>query len=87
MAWLSKQTLALLSKERLAEALPVLFDDIHIYTEGWGKDGTLDPFKAIYDIGFQLNIRVASCRELADDMEATKKLQQAFADLDDGSTP
>ncbi|KAG6916291.1 hypothetical protein DXG01_007532 [Tephrocybe rancida] len=30
---------------------------------------------------------MASCRELADDMEATKQLQQVFAILDESSTP
>jgi len=34
-----------------AKVLPALFDDIHARMEGWGKEGRMDPFKDIYNVG------------------------------------
>ena len=36
---------------------------------------------------FQLTIRAASCREIADDPEAVKKVTQLYWDAEKGSTP
>jgi hypothetical protein len=33
-----------------APVLPTLFDDIQRRMDSWGKQGTMDPFKNVYDV-------------------------------------
>jgi sterol 14-demethylase len=34
----------------LSTVIPTLFDDIQNRMDAWGKQGTIDPFKNIYDV-------------------------------------
>ncbi|KAG5639777.1 hypothetical protein H0H81_000057 [Sphagnurus paluster] len=83
----NKYILSLLNKERLTEALPTLFDDIQARMEGWGKEGRMDPFTNVYDLVFQTTIRMATCSELATDMEALSKLKEQYVVLEKNATP
>jgi hypothetical protein len=38
----------------------------------WGSEGRIDPFKEIYDVVFQMTVRMASCKELATDPGTSK---------------
>ncbi|KAG6914568.1 hypothetical protein DXG01_016585 [Tephrocybe rancida] len=49
---------------------------------GWGREET-----KVRKIAFQMTIRVSTCRELADDLEATTLFQQDFSTLETTSSP
>ena len=34
----------------LHPVLPVLFDDVHRRMNDWGNEGTINPFKELYDV-------------------------------------
>jgi hypothetical protein len=53
----------------------------------WGNSGKFDPFEDIYSIVFQLTIRAAACREIADSVESCKKLENMFWACEKGTTP
>ncbi|KAG6824825.1 hypothetical protein H0H93_001483, partial [Arthromyces matolae] len=69
------------------KVLPILLDDIQKRMLGWGQEGRVEPFKVLAEIAFQLTIRVSTCRELADDVEATTQFQQDFSALEKTSSP
>ncbi|KAG6830044.1 hypothetical protein H0H92_002462 [Tricholoma furcatifolium] len=77
----------LLRRERVEEILPVLFDDVQRLMEDWGKEGTLNPFKEVYDLVFQMTVRIGSCRELADDKETIAKIAKNYWALEKSATP
>ncbi|KAF8069216.1 cytochrome P450 [Lyophyllum atratum] len=83
----NKQLISLLRKERVDELLPTLFDDVHQRMKAWGKAGTLNPFKEIYELVFQMNVRLATCRELSEDKAAITKLGQHYWELEKSATP
>ncbi|KAG5651880.1 hypothetical protein H0H81_007074 [Sphagnurus paluster] len=87
LSTVTKQLVHLLRKERLAEILPSLFDDVHRRMEDWGEEGTINPFKEIYELVFQMTIRLASCRELSEDKEAIAQLEKLFWNLEKSATP
>jgi hypothetical protein len=53
----------------------------------WGSSGKFDPFEDIYSIVFQLTIRAAGCREIADSAESCKRLERMFWACEKGTTP
>jgi hypothetical protein len=53
----------------------------------WGNSGKFDPFEDIYSIVFQLTIRAAGCREIADSVEKCKDLEKLYWQVEKGSTP
>jgi hypothetical protein len=53
----------------------------------WGNTGKFDPFEDIYSIVFQLTIRAAACREIADSVEKCKELEKLYWQVEKGSTP
>jgi sterol 14-demethylase len=55
--------------------------------ERWGKRGRIDPFKSIYDLVFQMTVRMASCDELAKDLETMEKIQSLYWTLEKSATP
>ncbi|GLB42457.1 putative cytochrome P450 [Lyophyllum shimeji] len=83
----NKQLISLLRKERIDEILPVLFEDVHQGMKTWGKQGTLNPFKEIYELVFQMNVRLATCRELAEDKKAVAKLGRHYWELEKAASP
>jgi sterol 14-demethylase len=44
----------------------------------WGTAGKMDPFKDIYDLIFQMSIRMASCDELATDAETVRNISDIY---------
>jgi hypothetical protein len=55
--------------------------------EAWGADGSMDPFNDIYNLVFQMTVRMASCQELAFDPAMVERLSDLFWKLEKGSTP
>lgn len=87
VSWFNKQLSILMNKKRLADVLPTLFDDVQARMEGWGKEGRMDPFKNIYDLVFQMTVRMATCRELSSDMDELNLLQAEYWKLEKSATP
>ncbi|KAF8155590.1 cytochrome P450 [Crassisporium funariophilum] len=87
VSWFNKQLVILLNKNRLGDALPNLLEDINRRMEGWGKSGRIDPFKQIYDLVFQMTVRMASCDELARDHKTIEDMQKLYWTLEKSSTP
>ncbi|KAJ6508053.1 cytochrome P450 [Mycena vulgaris] len=86
--FLFKQFMDLFSKERLADGnIPLPFE-IHGPTHGrLGLGGTMDPFKELNEIVFQLTVRLGGCRELAEDPVALWRMTQLFDNLEKSATP
>ncbi|KDR74009.1 hypothetical protein GALMADRAFT_71675 [Galerina marginata CBS 339.88] len=93
VSWFNKHLAMLLNKNRLTDGsfnyplLPSLLGDINWRMEKWGKKGRMDPFKNIYDLVFQMTVRMASCSELANDLEAMDKIQKLYWTLEKSATP
>jgi sterol 14-demethylase len=83
----NKRIALLLNRNRLMDALPALFSDIDKRMETWGKQGKIDPFKYIYDLVFQMTVRMASCDELATDFKAIEEMQGLYWQLEKSATP
>ncbi|KAF8878712.1 cytochrome P450, partial [Infundibulicybe gibba] len=82
-----KKLLHLLRRDRVASVLPTLFDDVNRRMLTWGKEGTLNPFKEVYELVFQMTIRLATCRELSEDTDAITRLAQHYWDIEKSATP
>jgi hypothetical protein len=67
--------------------MSTLFSDIHRRMEAWGTDGKMNPFKDIYDLVFQMTVRIASCEELATDPIAVQKVTDLYWMLEKSITP
>ncbi|KAG8687929.1 hypothetical protein FRC11_006364 [Ceratobasidium sp. 423] len=77
----------LLKNERLAGLTSDLMSDIERNMETWGETGKVDPFDVMYSTVFQLTIRTAGAREIADSMEKCKQLETLYWKVEKGSTP
>jgi hypothetical protein len=55
--------------------------------EGLGVEGKMNPFKDIYDIVFQITVRMATCEELATDLDKIQKMNDLYWKLEKNSTP
>ncbi|KAF9530197.1 cytochrome P450 [Crepidotus variabilis] len=77
----------LLRKERISETLPVFLDDINRRMMDWGKEGAINPFKEVYELVFQMTVRMATCHELSQDQESIRKLASLFWDIERSATP
>jgi len=53
----------------------------------WGKQGTMDLFKSVYDLVFQMTVRMASCTELAVDVKSVEEIQGLYWQLEKSATP
>ncbi|KAF8156012.1 cytochrome P450 [Crassisporium funariophilum] len=82
-----KRLLLLLRKDRVTDVLPVLLEDVNRRMKGWGAEGKINPFKEVYDLVFQMTVRMATCRELSEDQEAIDRLTQHYWDLEKAATP
>ncbi|KAG9090394.1 hypothetical protein FS749_000590 [Ceratobasidium sp. UAMH 11750] len=78
---------SLLRMDRLAKITPQLMADLERNMIKWGNQGQFDPFDAIYSLVFQLTIRAAACREIADSIEECKKMETLYWHVEKGSTP
>ncbi|KAJ1301352.1 hypothetical protein OPQ81_003751 [Rhizoctonia solani] len=77
----------LLRMDRLADLTPLFMSDIERNTTNWGETGKFDPFDVIYSIVFQLTIRAAGAREIADSIEKCKEVEKLYWSVEMGSTP
>ncbi|KAF8816709.1 cytochrome P450 [Phlegmacium glaucopus] len=85
--WFNKHIATMLNKSRITDVLPTLLDDAHRRMDMWGKDGRIDPFKDIYDLVFQMTVRMASCAELSSNIKAVEEIQNLYWTLEKSSTP
>ncbi|KAH8102335.1 cytochrome P450 [Phellopilus nigrolimitatus] len=83
-SWFGKRLTACLRRDRMARNLTLMFQDLDQITERWAGNGQFDPFNDIYNAVFQLTIRAASCREIADDPAAVKRVMQLYWDMENG---
>ncbi|CAE6465073.1 unnamed protein product [Rhizoctonia solani] len=76
----------LLKMDRLAALTPDLMSDIERNMETWGETGKFDPFEVMYSTVFQLTIRAAGAREIADSVEKCKQLEELYWKVEKGTT-
>jgi hypothetical protein len=67
--------------------MPTLFNDIHRHVGDWGTEGTMNPFKDIYDLVFTMTVRMASCKDLASDPATIRQLSDLYWKLEKSATP
>ncbi|KII87907.1 hypothetical protein PLICRDRAFT_42425 [Plicaturopsis crispa FD-325 SS-3] len=80
----------LLHKDRLNDVLPTLFDDMNERMQEWGHDGKsgrINPFKDVYDLVFQMTVRMATCRELSSSRSEVERLSKLYWELEKSATP
>lgn len=70
----------------VSTVIPTLLSDINKRTDAWGMEGKINPFKDIYDIVIQLTVRLASCKELADDPRSVKNMSDLYWKLEKSAT-
>jgi len=75
---LNKRLLKIVRKDRLQGVIPTLVSDVNNRMEAWGASGKMDPFKDIYDLVFQLTIRLSTCEELATNADSIKKISALY---------
>ncbi|KAF7359310.1 Lanosterol 14-alpha demethylase [Mycena sanguinolenta] len=74
----AKLILNLFRKERVVNVTPYLLEDAERRMDQWGNDVKINPFEEMHSLVFQMTIRMATCRELADNLEATARLSELF---------
>lgn len=82
-----KRLLLLMHKDRILDVLPALFEDVNRRMKDWGNEGRINPFKEIYDLVFQMTVRMATCQELAENKDDIERLTQHYWDLEKSATP
>ena len=71
----------------ISTVLPTLLGDINTRMEAWGLAGKMDPYKDIYDLVFQMSIRMASCEELATDVKSIQNIRNLHSNYEKSITP
>jgi hypothetical protein len=66
--------------------MQTLLTDVNRRMEAWGPEGKMNPFKDIYDLVFQMTVRMATCEELATDVEKIQKMNDLYWKLEKNST-
>jgi sterol 14-demethylase len=66
--------------------MQTLLADVNGRMEAWGSEGKMNPFKDIYDLVFQMTVRMATCEELATDVEKIQKMNDLYWTLEKNST-
>ncbi|KAF8737970.1 Cytochrome P450, partial [Rhizoctonia solani] len=87
MSYFLRHLTPLLKNDRLAKLTPELMSDIERNMKSWGDAGKFDPFEVMYSTVFQLTIRAAGAREIADSVEKCKQLEELYWKVEKGSTP
>ncbi|QRW22056.1 cytochrome P450 family protein [Rhizoctonia solani] len=90
MSYFLRHLTPLLKNDRLAKpnlVTPELMSDIERNMKSWGDAGKFDPFEVMYSTVFQLTIRAAGAREIADSVEKCKQLEELYWKVEKGSTP
>ncbi|KAJ7461023.1 cytochrome P450 [Mycena galericulata] len=75
------------NKDRMTDVIPYLFEDMNRRMDEWGQSGKLNPFKEMYDLVFQMTVRMGTCRELADNQQATNRLSELFLLHEQAASP
>ncbi|ELU35794.1 hypothetical protein AG1IA_10176 [Rhizoctonia solani AG-1 IA] len=65
---------------------PELMSDIERNMKSWGDAGKFDPFEVMYSTVFQLTIRAAGAREIAESVEKCKQLEELYWKVEKGNT-
>ena len=72
----------------LSKVIPTLFSDIIKRMDGqWGDSGKINPFNDVYYLVFQMTVRMATCRALAEDWAAIDRLFRLYWTLEKSATP
>ncbi|ELU44132.1 cytochrome P450 [Rhizoctonia solani AG-1 IA] len=87
LSFFLRHLVPLLKNDRLAKLTPELMSDIERNMKSWGDAGKFDPFEVMYSTVFQLTIRAAGAREIADSVEKCKQLEELYWKVEKGSTP
>jgi len=82
-----KRLSLLIRKERIDLVLPLLLEDVNRRMKEWGTEGKMNPFNEVYDLVFQMTVRMATCRELSEDREAVTRLAKNYWDIEKNGTP
>lgn len=61
--------------------------DIERNMNAWGQSGKFDPFDVMYSIVFQLTIRAAGAREIAESVQKCKEMEKLYWQVEMGTTP
>ena len=91
MSYFHKRLMHLLRAENLAPRLKPLTTDIRASLEQiriqarFGKD-IINPYDRLYDVVFQLTLRLVGCNEIADDWKKLHQLLSYYKMLDESST-
>jgi sterol 14-demethylase len=78
--------LTLAVHDEYSAVIPTLFRDVNRRMETWGASGQVDPFKDIYDLVFQLTIRLSTCEELASDANSIKIISDLYWQYEKSNT-
>ncbi|KAF8604864.1 cytochrome P450 [Ceratobasidium sp. AG-I] len=87
LSWFVRRLTPLLRMDRLGELTPLFMSDLERNMLKWGDHGKFDPFEDVYSMVFQLTIRAAGCREIADSVEACQKMEKLYWQVEKGSSP
>ncbi|QRV94605.1 cytochrome P450 family protein [Ceratobasidium sp. AG-Ba] len=78
---------SILRMHRLTALTPLFMSDLERNMSKWGSSGKFDPFDDIYSMVFQLTVRAAACREIADSIDDCKRMEELYWQVEQGSTP
>ncbi|KAF8753977.1 Cytochrome P450 [Rhizoctonia solani] len=78
LSFFLRHLVPLLKNDRLAKLTPELMSDIERNMKSWGDVGKFDPFEVMYSTVFQLTIRAAGAREIAESVEKCKQLEELY---------
>ncbi|KAF9557038.1 cytochrome P450 [Agrocybe pediades] len=82
-----KRILALIRKDRILATLPHLFVDLNRLMDDWGTAGTMNPFDEIYELVFQMTIRMSTCKEIADDKKVVQEIAKQYWAVEHSASP
>ncbi|KAJ1302344.1 hypothetical protein OPQ81_001159 [Rhizoctonia solani] len=77
---------SILKPENVAKLIPIMLSDLQCWMEGWGQAGTFNPFEVMYSIVFQMTVRAAAAREIADSVERCKQLEELYWKVERSNT-
>ncbi|GAB1524246.1 hypothetical protein RhiTH_007399 [Rhizoctonia solani] len=86
LSFFLRHLVPLLKNDRLAKLTPELMSDIERNMKSWGDVGKFDPFEVMYSTVFQLTIRAAGAREIAESVEKCKQLEELYWKVEKGNT-
>ena len=67
--------------------MPTLLSDINRHMDAWGVEGTMDPFKHIFNLVFWMTVQIISCKELSNNLRMLKKMYDIYWKIEKSTTP